>query len=232
MPADSRGWILGGSMVMTMFFNIAAGASALIGGYGVIALWRQKNYMNGATATLLAALAFGATGAGEFIREGARKPYSIRETLYSNAITPAQVASLRETGVLATDPYPLRDASDYPTAQLREGRLVYRNLCSICHTIRGANALDALMGDWAIEQKRLNVAMLQWTEGFMPPFAGTAEELEALVQYIAWEHEHRPAEWPESRDPAVIEGIREALKRAGPHPAPRAQELAESEEAR
>ena len=232
MPADSRGWILGGSMVMTMFFNIAAGSSALIGGYGVIALWRQKNYMNGATATLLAAIAFGATGAGEFIREGARKPYSVRETLYSNAITPAQVASLRETGVLATDPYPLRDASDYPTEQLREGRLVYRNLCSVCHTIRGANALDALMGDWAIEQKRLNVAMLQWTEGFMPPFAGTAEELEALVQYIAWEHKHRPATWPESRDPAVFAEIREALKRAGPHPAPRAQELAGSEEAR
>jgi mono/diheme cytochrome c family protein len=115
---------------------------------------------------------------------------------------------------------------------LREGRLVYRNLCSVCHTIRGANALDALMGDWAIEQKRLNVAMLQWTEGFMPPFAGTAEELEALVQYIAWEHEHRPAAWPESRDPAVFAEIREALKRAGPHPAPRAQELAGSEEAR
>jgi cytochrome d ubiquinol oxidase subunit I len=232
MPADSRGWILGGSMVMTMFFNIAAGASALIGGYGVIALWRQKHFMNGATATLLAALAFGATGAGEFIREGARKPYSVRETLFSNAITPAQVATLRERGVLSTDPYPLADEADYPTAQLREGRLVYRNLCSVCHTIRGANALDALMGDWSIEQKRLNVAMLQWTEGFMPPFAGTAGELESLVQYIAWEHEHRPKSWPESRDPSVLAGIETALRRAGPYPAPRAQELAKSEEAR
>ena len=232
MPEDSRGWILGGSMVMNMFFNIAAGSSALIGGYGVIALWRQRNYMNGATATLLAAIAFGATGAGEFIREGARKPYSVRETLFSNAITPAQVASLRKSGVLATDPYPLRDAAAYPTEQLREGRLVYRNLCSVCHTIRGANALDALMGEWSIDQKRLNVAMLQWTEGFMPPFAGNAAELEALVQYIAWEHAKRPKSWTESRDPAVIADIERMLARAGTLPAPAAQKAAAAEEAR
>lgn len=232
MPAESREWVLGGSMTMTMFLNIAAGASVLIGGYAVIGMWRQRLFVNGATATLLAALAFGATGAGEFVREGARKPYSVRDALYSNAVAPTQVASLREKGVLSTDPYPLRDADDYPTAQLREGRLVYRNLCAICHTIRGTNALDDLMGGWSIEQKRLNVAMLQWTKGFMPPFAGTPGELEALVQYVAWEHARRPAGWPESRDPETLDFIRAALDRAGPHPAPRAQELAAGEEAR
>ena len=232
MPADSRGWIMGGSMVMTLFVSISAGGSALIGGYAVIALWRQKQYMNGATATLLAAIAFGATGAGEFIREGARKPYSVREVLFSNAITPAQVASLREHGVTAQNPYPLRDEADYPTAQLRKGRLVYRSLCSVCHTISGANALDALMGGWTVDQKRMNVAMLQWTEGFMPPFAGNAEELEALIQYLAWENASRPPAWRESNDPATISQIKAWLDRAGTLPAPKAQAAYAAEESR
>jgi mono/diheme cytochrome c family protein len=210
MPADSRSWIMGGSMTMTMFLNIAAGASALIGGYAVIGLWRQKLYINGATATLLAALAFGATAGGEFVREGVRKPYSVRETLYSNATTPGQIAALRQTGVAAHDPYPLRDRADYPTEQLALGRIVYGNQCAICHT----------------------VAKLQWTKGFMPPVAGTPAELEAVVQYVAWEHAGRPAGWAESSDPSVLADIARWLAEAGTAPAPRAQELAGEGEVR
>lgn len=65
MPADSREWVLGGSVAMTLFLNAAVGASVLIGGYAVVGLWKQKLYINGATATLLLALAFGATAGGE-----------------------------------------------------------------------------------------------------------------------------------------------------------------------
>jgi len=65
----------------------------------------------------------------------------------------------------------------------------------------------------------MNVAQLQWTKGFMPPFAGTAEELEALVQFVRWSDAGRPASWPETRDPAVLEQIRAWLDRAGTGPA-------------
>ncbi len=223
IPEDSRGWIMGGSMPMTMFLGIAAGASTLIGGYAVIGLWKQRLYINGATATLLAALAFAATAGGEFVREGVRKPYSVRDALYSNAITPEQVASLRLTGVTRHDPYPLRDASEYPTDQLRTGRLVYRDLCSICHTVRGTNGLVELVGGWTDEQKRMNIAMLQYTKGFMPPFAGTPEELEALVQFLDWEHANRPNEWPSADHSLWQEQIKAWLDDAGTLPAPAAQ---------
>ena len=223
MPADSRSWVLGGSMTMTMFLNIAAGASFLVGGYALVGLWRQKLFINGATATLLAALAFGATGAGEFVREGARKPYTVREVLFSNATTPGAIAELRKTGVVAHDPYPLRDAALYPGEQLRTGALVYRSQCAICHTVRGANALVDAVGGWSADQKRMNIAKLQWTKGFMPPFAGNAEELEALVQYLSWETAERPPEWRESRDPATTARIARWLDEAGTSPAPRAQ---------
>jgi cytochrome d ubiquinol oxidase subunit I len=189
LPADSRSWLLGGSMPMTMFVGVAAGASLLIGGYVVVGLLLQRLYINGATATLLLGLAFGATAAGEFVREGARKPYTVRGVLYSTSIRPGEVAALRASGATARDPYPLREA--YPDEQLARGARVYRALCDACHTMNGANALAELTRTWTDDQLRLNIAKLQRTKGFMPPFAGNAEDVEALVQLLRWEHRGR-----------------------------------------
>lgn len=216
MPADSRAWMMGGSMAMTMFAGIAAGASALIGGYALIGLLRQHLYINGATATLLVALAFGATGAGEFVREGSRKPYTVRDALYANSITPAELGQLRRVGSVTGDPYPIKQAM--PTPQVELGRKVYRFQCSVCHTVSGANGLTHLTGTWKLDQQRLNLANLQHLKPYMPPFAGTAEELEALVQWIRWENAGRPASWPTESDAAVLERERRWLEQAGTGP--------------
>jgi cytochrome bd ubiquinol oxidase subunit I len=152
----------------------------------------RRIYVNAATALLLLALAFGATAAGEFVREGARKPYTVRGILYSTSIKPAEVAELRKTGATAADPYPLRDAARYPTEQLRRGAKVFRVLCDACHTMSGANGVEHLTATWTDDQLRLNIAKLQKTKGFMPPFAGNAEDVEALVQLIKWERDDAP----------------------------------------
>lgn len=215
IPEDSRSWLLGGSMAMTMFVGIAAGASVLIGGYALVGLLVKRLYINGATATLLLALAFGATAAGEFVREGARKPYTVRGILYSTSLTPDEVAELRETGATASDPYPLRDDARYPNEQLRRGAKVHRTLCDACHTMRGANGLVELTSTWTDDQLRLNIAKLQKTKGFMPPFAGNAEDVEAIIQLIKWERSDAPRVWSESSDPAVLEQIARWLDEAG-----------------
>lgn len=223
MPADSRGWALGGSVAMTLFMNLAVGASVLIAGYIVIGLWRQRLYINGATATLLLALAFGATAGAEFVREGVRKPYTIREVLFSNSITPEQVVRLRAVGCTTGDPFPLRGAAAFPNRQLQVGALTFRNQCAVCHTVNGVNGLTHLMGAWSLAQQRMNVAKLQMTKAFMPPFAGTPEELESLVQYVRWESAGRPRSWVESRDEATLRQIKSWLDEAGPHAAPEAR---------
>jgi len=224
IPADSREWVLGGSVAMTMFFTMAVGASMLIGGYALVGLIYQRLYINGATATLLLALAFGATAGGEFVREGVRKPYTVRNVLYSNSITPDQVASMRINGCIQgmsgkqlvdRDPYPLPDAKEYPNNQVALGVRVYRMQCSVCHTIDGANGLLHLEGSWNIDQQRLMIARLQHSKTFMPPFAGTAPELEALVQMLNWEQAKRPEKWPESNDPKVLLQIKQWLDSAG-----------------
>ncbi len=160
-------------------------------------------------------LAFGATGAGEFVREGARKPYTVRGTLYSTSIKPGEVAHLRKVGAVTEDPYPLRDAAQYPQAQLQRGALVERALCDACHTMRGANGLVHLTTTWTDDQLRLNIAKLQRTKGFMPPFAGSAEDVEAIVQLLRWEIADRPASWPLSADPATLAQIQKWLDEVG-----------------
>ncbi len=218
IPADSRQWLMGGSMPMTMFVGVAAGASTLIGAYVIIGLIAKRLYINGATATLLLGLAFGATAAGEFVREGARKPYTVRGVLYSTSMTPAEVARLRVTGAVTDDPYPLRDEARFPTAQLRHGAKVYRALCDACHTLHGANAVVELTRTWSDDQLRLNVAKLQRTKAFMPPFAGNAADVEALVQLLRWESAGTPATWAASDAPTTLAQIKTWLDEVGTAP--------------
>ena len=224
MPADSRAWATGGSVAMTMFFTIAVGSSALVGVYGVVAIWYERLYINGATSALLVLLAFGATAGGEFVREGVRKPFTVRETLYSNSIRKNEVAALRINGLSTrTDGYPLRFADRYANDQLKQGALVFREQCSVCHTLGGANAVDDLTNSWSTEQMRLNIAQLQHTKPFMPPFAGTAEEVEALVQFLSWNHLRHPDEFPmtnkQDDSDAILSRIQTYLDAAGTEPA-------------
>lgn len=221
MPPDSRAWALGGSPAMMLFLVLAIGSSLLVGGYAVFGLIRQKAYISGATATLLCALGFAATAGGEFVREGVRKPFSIRETLYSNSIRREEVEALRERGSVTDDPYPLREADRLPNDQVRLGARVYRFQCSVCHTLEGANALVELTGAWSTAQKRVNIAQLQRTKDFMPPFSGNPAECEALVQFLEWVSAGRPAAWPVSNDPEVLDRIRGWIDEAGPGPGAR-----------
>ena len=86
--------------------------------------------------------------------------------------------------------------------------------------MHGANALVELTRTWTDDQLRLNIAKLQRTKGFMPPFAGNAEDVEALVQLLRWEAAGAPAEpraaAPRAPDPADARADR-ALARRGRH---------------
>lgn len=218
LPPDSREWVLGGSVAMTMFFALGAACSLLIGVYTFAGLMLHRLYMNGATAGLLCALAFLATAGGEFVREGVRKPFAIRESLYSNSIDESEVARLREIGCTAIDPYPVPHPERFPDPQLILGAKVYRIQCSVCHTIDGANGLVHLAGHWTPTQLRLNIAKLQRTKPFMPPFAGTPEELEALVQWIRWQRQGRPVDWDGGDPRPPLADIARWLDEAGARP--------------
>ncbi len=119
---------------------------------------------------------------------------------------------------MTNDPYPLIGADQLPNDQIRLGARVFRFHCSVCHTMDGTNALVHLAGSWSPEQKRMNIAQLQRTKTFMPPFAGTPKELEALVQYITWYSADKPDAWPETDEPDTLAQIRDWLDDVGVEP--------------
>jgi cytochrome bd ubiquinol oxidase subunit I len=138
--------------------------------------------------------------------------------LYSNSIRPDEIERLRKVGSVAEDPYPLRDGLTYPNDQLKTGARVFRFQCSVCHTYDGANGLLELTGTWTLDQKRMNIAELQRTKPFMPPFAGPASEVEALVQLLSWRRTGMPQSWPVSEDPAALTQIQAWLDLVGTRP--------------
>ena len=123
---------------------------------------------------------------------------------------------LRARGSVADDPWPLVDADRYANPQLALGAKVVRAQCSVCHTLDGANGLVELTHNWSADELRLDIAELQRTKAFMPPFAGTPDEVEAVAQLLRWEDAGEPPAWATTDDEAVRAKIRGWLAEARP----------------
>lgn len=151
-------------------------------------------------AVLALALAFTFFGGYERLREGARKPFVIRDAMFSNGILVAEIPLLNQRGVLAKARWAARE-DDGTTAG--KGRAVFRAQCASCHTLAGylsirrlvqpadADTLRGILSIMREDGEQLAgtppgqpVPTRQLNYPFMPPFVGTEEELEALVSYL------------------------------------------------
>ena len=153
-----------------------------------------------ALAGLLAAFSF--FGAEERVREGARKPFVIRDFMFSNGILISEIKDLNERGVLSKARWAARESDGTP---LSMGRAVYRAQCQACHTVDGylsmrklvaapdADTLGLILevlrgeGDEYASGKyaeRGHVATQKLDYPAMPPLVGTAEEIAALKAYL------------------------------------------------
>jgi mono/diheme cytochrome c family protein len=137
-----------------------------------------------------------ATGSFEYLREAARKPWVIPGVLYANSLTPEDVHSARERGLL-----PMARWDFFGTLsednRVPAGRELFNLQCLACHT-RGGVYNDILPRTAHLGYDGLRA----WLEGmgtlrdYMPPFAGTPAERDALAAYLASLH-GRPTESPE-----------------------------------
>jgi mono/diheme cytochrome c family protein len=173
--------------------------------------WPRGHRWPTAIVALLAA--FLVLGSYERLREGLRKPFVIRDYMFSNGIRVDQIAKLNETGLLAASGWSAREAQGGELA----GKALFRRECSACHTMNGylpmrrilagadpdrVNGLIGLMradGDAWIAARQSGAASPnpdQLTYAFMPPFVGTEEEASALGMYLLQEIGVRVAQAP------------------------------------
>ncbi len=145
-------------------------------------------------AVLALLAAFALLGSYERLREGARKPFIIRDFMFSNGILVSEVDSLNRAGVLSKAKWAAHEAATTPVSR---GRAVFRAECASCHTLDGylgirtrTAAADA--GTLTLLVTALRDDGAKWTATprgkpdypLMPPFVGTDEELGALVAYL------------------------------------------------
>jgi mono/diheme cytochrome c family protein len=124
-------------------------------------------------------------GCFEFIREGGRRPYIIREVMYSTSILKRDTDRVRQEGVLASAKW-VRHREITDANRLAAGRELYNLLCLGCHAV-GGPMRDIKQLTAPFTPSGLD-AMISGMEVFypaMPPFAGTPEERAALALYVA-----------------------------------------------
>lgn len=147
-------------------------------------------------------LAFAFFGGYERLREGARKPFIIRDYMFANGVLISEIDKLNQEGILSKAKWLMVGQPNEPVAR---GRAVFRAQCAMCHTengylgirklIAGADAetLDMILTVMRDEGEKYTspqythrgqVATEKLDYPFMPPFVGTEEEREALKTYL------------------------------------------------
>lgn len=182
IPAAARDLAAGGAVAMTFLFAFGVVMSFLVGIYAYFGMLRRSRDINFETALLMAAIAFIATASMEFVREGIRKPYLIRDIMYSNGIMVKDVPSLNQEGVLRAAKWVAPDSTQAP--DLARGEAIFRLQCLRCHELDGYNAIIPLVKTWNRPLVESALDHLDKLKGFMPPFVGTADERAALTTYL------------------------------------------------
>jgi len=171
-----------------LFF--AVGASALL---ALLALLVPRA-VRWPVAVVALLAAFGVLGGYERVREGARKPFVVRDYMFSNGILVSEVEALNRNGILSKAKWAAHDAEPTPVSR---GRAVFRSECASCHTLDGYLGIKKRTAAADADFLKLFLTSLRddgakWTARppqkadfpYMPPFVGTDEELDALVAYL------------------------------------------------
>ena len=154
------------------------------------------------TAVVAMLVAFAFFGGFERLREGSRKPFVIRDFMFSNGIRVSEIADLDQRGVLSKAGWAARGSAASVEAK---GRAVFRAECASCHTLDGylsirklvapvdPDMLKGILGTLHEEGKEYasgkyshlgHVATEKLDYPLMPPLVGTDEEQDALAAYL------------------------------------------------
>lgn len=166
------------------YLSILIAATVLIYAGGLYLSLGARARLQRATSCALVAIGLFWMGGYEFIREIARKPYAIRGHMYANSILASDLPLLRKEGVLAHARWsPLRKITG--ENRLEAGRELYAILCSPCHTIGGfKNDILPRTAELSYRGMLAQLSGMGRYKSYMPEFAGTEQEKEALASYI------------------------------------------------
>ncbi len=123
-------------------------------------------------------------GSFEWIREAARRPYAINEVIYSNMIKKEELGRVAEQGYLQTAVW-VEDRRLTEQRRPAAGEELFIQQCYACHTAGGwNNDLKAQTARMSYPAMSSYIRRIHEVRYFMPPFAGTDAEADALAAYL------------------------------------------------
>jgi cytochrome bd-type quinol oxidase subunit 1 len=186
-----RGMAAGNLSLATRVLLVVVMASFTIGLGVYLGPYKNPHGFGRGQAVGLLLLALLATGSTEWVREVLRKPFAVREVLYSSGVRKEQVADLQAAGYLASAGWAAEYARSGGGDARARGEALFKTQCMSCHTRSGYRGLDALLGARDLAATTAFVDMMRSTDpaknpylGFMPPFVGTREEACDLGAYL------------------------------------------------
>ena len=147
----------------------------------------------------------------EYSREIARKPYIISSYMYSNALLQSDLEKVNEEGILRYARWTnIKEVTENNTAAA--GREIFNLECLSCHTVGGIrNDILPLTRNYTFLGMQSQLTGQGRVMTYMPPFAGTLEEKNALASYIVGQLHGKPVtNTPEPAEPG--ESVSEPFK--------------------
>lgn len=166
-----------------VFISLLIYATIALFGVGLLSIIRMKSLLQKLLAFVLVLFSIGWMGGFEYLREIARKPYVLYGQMYSNGIHPEEIEGLKETGFLAAAKWSSIKTVDTDN-QLEAGSEIFRLQCMPCHTFNGYNGVKSKTDMLTQRGLIAQLTGMGKVNTYMPPFAGTEQEKEALATYI------------------------------------------------
>jgi hypothetical protein len=131
---------------------------------------------------------------GEFVREGARKPYRIENYLLAPGVLVSDVPKFQRDGFITHSRWlnfylgggaATVDPKDFDrAARIKAGEGIFQYHCSSCHAEFGYNGIKPIIYPWTAELIHDAVRNLHRTNPAMPPWLGTSAERDLLAAYL------------------------------------------------
>ena len=204
LPQMAREMTMGSAPAVTMFTALAVFFSLLVAVFTYFGPYLHPRYFNLTFAFLIAVLALATTGVTEWAREAVRKPFIIYDYMYSNTIRVDELNRVRQQGILKSALW-VRSHEIDAQNPIAAGGEIFRVECASCHSVNGYNSIRFAVKGWRRSMIDYQLQHLNELKGFMPPFAGTPEERQALALWLA-NLNPEPALVPEPPYPAEKAG--------------------------
>ena len=196
LPPELQALIFQGMPELIPFIKLFAILSVGLILTGLTIGIRLPQYLSRSLALTMLIMGLLYIGAFEFIREGGRRPYIIRDYMFSTSILKTDMEKIRRDGLLKHARW-VRHREITPENEMQAGREIFNILCLPCHSIGGPlNDIRKATKGFSAEGLEAFLGGMKHISPYMPPFAGNDAEKKALAHYIVRTLNGQSAEQP------------------------------------